>query len=178
MQSYSVCPLMSGLFCNVIKVHPWGSICPNFIPSYGVNSRQVKWAKQGYSVWPFTTVAQSKAVREKNSQEKTRPSPKAALKHILRPFVHSDFLCSVFSCMLGTLGPLVFQFGIHLFPVLLNSVLAARCSKASTRDCWLGRKDCFIQEAGNLGRRWTHVQEPTSVLIILRFCPFSNIYCF
>ena len=143
---------MSGLFCNVIKVHPWGSICPNFIPSYGVNSRQVKWAKQGYSVWPFTTVAQSKAVREKNSQEKTRPSPKAALKHILRPFVPSDFLCSVFSCMLGTLGPLVFQFGIHLFPVLLNSVLAARCSKASKEARLVKRKIGFLSDNQGSGR--------------------------
>ena len=126
---------MSGSFCNVIKVHLWGSMCPNFIPSYGVNSRQVTWAKQGYPVWPFTTVAQSKAVREENSQEKTLPSPKVALKHILRPFAPSDFPCSIFSCMLGTLGPSVFWFGIHLFPVLLNSGLAAHCSKANTRDC-------------------------------------------
>ena len=137
---------MSGSFCNVIKVHLWGSMCPNFIPSYGVNSRQVTWAKQGYPVWPFTTVAQSKAVREENSQEKTLPSPKVALKHILRPFAPSDFPCSIFSCMLGTLGPSVFWFGIHLFPVLLNSGLAAHCSKANTWEISV-RKTLFWRPA-------------------------------
>lgn len=24
-------------------------------------------------------------------------------------------------------------------------------------ECWLERKSCFVQEAGDLGRRWTHV---------------------
>ena len=27
-------------------------------------------------------------------------------------------------------------------------------------ECWLEKKSCFIQEVGDLGRRWTHVQKP------------------
>ena len=56
----------------------------------------------------------------------------------------------------------------HTKQVLPNSGLAVCCSKANTQEASVGwkRKVCFIQEAGNLVRMRTRVQEPTQKILL------------
>lgn len=50
--------------------------------------------------------------------------------------------------------------------MLLNSVLLASQKATLDRQVLIERKVCFNQKACNLGRRWTHVPEPTSKVLL------------
>ena len=59
--------------------------------------------------------------------------------------------------------------GARMYPTMLpNSGSDAHCWQAGTQEdeCWLERKSCFVQEAGNVGRKWTHVQKQTPNILL------------